>query len=302
MNEVYQLAYGGKAFSSRRTEVRAQNADDPLKIGDTGWSILVTGISNAIPDGDDLLLATTAARIDRTAVGVGVVRWACHEGIWQPVEYDPVVTITNSVPSGPNPMEQCPWMEPSLARDTDGSLLFSARGNGRLSYTMAVWHSANGGGWKQVLDLPDARMNSPVTVNVAADGSAYLVASPFDRAFIPETAKTGRGRERLVVWPLTVERRGVDAPLLVRNCLADFGEPPLKDVEVLEKWMADHANGVTVRLGDGRWRHVLAYRVCHSPPYTAHGTPPSLHSGSYIEEVISRGPARPVWRFGKEGL
>src|SRR6185503_1006048 len=39
MNEVYQLAYNGKTFTSRRTEVRAQNADDPLRIGNTGWSI-----------------------------------------------------------------------------------------------------------------------------------------------------------------------------------------------------------------------------------------------------------------------
>ena len=105
------------------------------------------------------------------------------------------------------------------------------------------------------------------------------------------------------MWPLTMERRGVDTPLSIRNCLADFGEPPLpplKDAKVSEKWMADHANGMTVRLGDGRWHHILAYRVCHSPPYTAHGTPPSPHSGSYIEEISSIGPARPTWRFTEE--
>ncbi|MBI2441902.1 MAG: hypothetical protein HYV35_11095 [Lentisphaerae bacterium] len=89
----------------------------------------------------------------------------------------------------------------------------------------------------------------------------------------------------------------------IRDCLAEFGEPPApvaKENGVPEKWMADHANGMTVRLKDGRWHHILAYRICHSPLYASHGTPPSPYSGSYIEEVVSRGPARPVWRFAEK--
>lgn len=303
MNEVYQLAYNGRIFTTRRTEVRTQNSDDPLRIGDTGWSVLATGLSNAIPDGDDLLLPTTAVRIDRTAAGIGVVRWTRQKGQWQPTVYDPVVTTTGLVSTGPNLMEQCPWMEPSLARDADGSLLFAARGTGDLRYTLRVWRLDESGEWKQVVDSPKARLDSPVTVNVAADGSAYLVSSPFDAAFVSETTKTGRGREKLVLWPLTGKRTGLEQPHAIRDCLADFGEPPLpaiKGAEVLEKWMADHANGVTVRLNDNGWHHILTYRVCHSPLYAAYGTPPSPHSGAYIEEVISRGPARPVWRFAED--
>jgi hypothetical protein len=308
MNEVYQLAYDGKTFTSRRTDVRAQNADDPLLIADTGWSILVTGISSAIPDGDDMLLPTLAARLDRTAVSVGIVRWACRKKTWQPVGYDPVDTTLGPVPVGPNPMERCPWMEPSLARDADGNLLFSARGADafskpgaaapELGYTLRVWRSARTGEWKQVLNEPKTRLNSPVTINVAADGTAYLVSNPYDQAFIPETQKTGRGREKLVVWPLKGDRTGIEPPLLIRDCLGEFGEPP-PSADGDEKWMADHPNGLTVRLKDG-WHHILCYRVCHSPRYRASGISPSPHSGSYIEEVRSRGPLQAVWRFAKE--
>ena len=308
MSEVYQLAYDGKAFITRRTEVRAQNADDPLRIADTGWSVLVTGISNAVPDGDDLLLPTTAARVDRTAVGVGVLRWARRGGTWRPVGYYPVVTSEGPVPQGPNPMERCPWHEPSLARDADGRLLFSARGadtpegGGTGSgYVLRVWRSTRSGEWNLVLDQPKARLNSPVTINVAADGSAYLVSNPYDEAFIPETAATGRGREKLVLWPLNGARNGLEPPLTIRDCIAEFGETPSPagGGEVIERWMADHPNGMTVRLNDGRWHHLLSYRVCHGPRYEPSGTTPSPHSGSYIEEVVTRGPAYPVWRFAE---
>lgn len=303
MNEVYQLAYNGETLLTRRTEVRTQNADDPLPIGNTGWSVLATGGCNATADGDDLLLATTAANIDRTVVAAGVMRWICADRKWRPTIFIPVVTATGWASTEPNLTEQTPWMEPSLTRDADGSLLFSVRGNGELSHTLALWRLASDGVWRQVLNLPDARMNSPVSVNTAADGSAYLVSNPYNPSLLSETAQTGRGREKLVLWPLNSDRTGVGQPLAIRDCLADFGEPPLPAVdrpEVPEKWMADHANGVTVRLNDGGWHHVLAYRVCHGPPYSTYGTTPSPQSGAYIEEVVSRGSALPVWRFADD--
>lgn len=306
MNEVYQLAYDGRTFTTRRTEVRTQNAEDPLRIADTGWSLLVTGITNAIPDDDDLLLAATVFQGDGAAVGVGVMRWARRQDTWRPVGYDPVVTVESPVSQAPNRMERCPWMEPSLARDADGSLLFSARGadtrdgQGESGFLLRVWRSVKAGQWTPIVDQPRARLNSPATVNMAADGSAYLVSNPYDATFIPETARKGRGREKLVLWPLNGERTGVERPLPIRDCQAEFGEPPASAVPqagVPEKWMADHANGMTVRLKDGQWCHLLAYRICHSPLYDSHGTPPSPRSGCYIEEVTSRGPAHPAWSF-----
>ena len=77
-----------------------------------------------------------------------------------------------------------------------------------------------------MLDAPKARLNSPVTVNVAPDGSAYLVSKRYDAPFIPETNQTGRGREKRAFWPLTADGIGLGPLRLVRNCLAEFGEPP----------------------------------------------------------------------------
>ncbi|MEO8659151.1 MAG: hypothetical protein ABI693_11815, partial [Bryobacteraceae bacterium] len=181
MNEVYQLSYDGQSFKAVRNDVRAQNGDDPLRIGKSGWTVLVSGIKNAIPDGHDLLLSALAAREDRSAVAVGVIRWARQSGFWKPIDFDPVVTTPGPVPKGPNPMERCPWMEPSVDRDADGRLLFSARGMDvpkGPGYTLRLWRTDGQGGWRQLLDEPKARLNSPVTVNVAPNGSAYIVSNP----------------------------------------------------------------------------------------------------------------------------
>jgi len=310
LNEIFQFSYDGKTFTSKSSELRSQNDEASLRIGDTGWSILVSGLTNAIPDGDDLLFAVMAARVDGTAVGIGIIRWVFRQGTWQAVGYDPVVTTSGPVPQGPNPKERCPWMEPSLARANDNSLFFSARGADSFQqegdvgqgYGMSVWHSVKAGEWNLVLDEPKTRLNSPVTVNVATDGSPYLVSNPYDPAFVPETTQTGRGREKLVLWPLAAEGTKLAPFRLVRNCLTEFGQPPtpIDSGAIPENWMADHPNGVTVRLKDGHWHHLLAYRICHSPRYIPSGAKPSPHSGCYIDEIISQGPAQPAWRFAED--
>lgn len=307
MNEVYQLAYDGATFTTQLSHRRMQNSGEPLRIGDTGWTILTDWLSTAIPNGDDLLLPTLAARVDRAALSVGVIRWARRAGVWQPIGFDPVEITQGPVPDGPNPKERCPWMEPSLARDADGSLLVAARGAdtfhdaGRSGsgYLLRVWRSTNPGKWEIAIDAPAMRLNSPVTINVAADGSAYLISNPYDRAFIPETDASGRGRERMMLWPLNATRTGVTQAMPARDCRCEFGPPPSLGTsdQPPEKWMADHANGVTVRLADGRWHHVLCYRICHYPRYRNYGTPPSPHNGCAVEEVVTAEHTHPPWRF-----
>ncbi|MCX5660894.1 MAG: hypothetical protein NTW19_14410 [Planctomycetota bacterium] len=309
MNEAYQLAYDGKSFTTRLSHRWMQKSGEPLRIGDTDWAVLTDWLSTAIPDGDDLLLPTLGAKVDRSALSVGVIRWARRGGAWTPVDYDPVEVTPGPVPEGPNPKERCPWMEPSLARDADGSLLVAARGADTFhdagptgsGYVLRVWRSTSPGKWETIVNVPAARLNSPVTVNVTADGSAYLVSNPYDRAFIPETDATGRGRERVALWPLNSTRTGVQSAMIVRDCLREFGPPPTlgRPDQPPEKWMADHANGVTVRLADGQWRHILCYRLCHYPRYRNYGTPPSPHNGCAVEEIVTTGPARPTWRFSE---
>lgn len=301
--EIFQLAYDGTRFSTQRTAIFPQNVGEPMRIGDSAWAFLATGLSNAIPDGDDLLLAVLAARLDRSAVGIGVVRWVRLDGNWQPTVFDPVLTDHRPVPHGPNPMEQCPWMEPSLARDEQGRLLFAVRradsfqqaNDTGQGYRLCLWGSTRIGEWTPVIDNPEMRLNAPVTVNVMADGTPYLVSNPYDSAFIPETNATGRGREKLVLWPVDMRQGRLDQPWLIRDCLTAFGAPPSAGEP--EFWMADHPNGLTVRLQDGCWHHLLVSRVCHCPRYRPSNSAPSPYSGCWIDEVASRGIALPIWRF-----
>ena len=309
-NEIYQLAYDGTTFTARLSDCRAQTATDPLQIGDTGWWIMVSGLSSAIPDGDDLLSAATVARDNGTPVSVGVIRWTCRQGTWKPTAYDPVAISSGPAPTGPTPTEQCPWMEPSLARANDNSLFFTARdrdsfqqeGDQGQGYQLRLWRSTPAGLWHDMWKVPNARLNAPLSINVTTDGTPYMVSTPYDPTGIPETNETGRRRERLVLWPLSADGTKIEPFRLVRNCLADFGPPPSRTTleTAPEKWMADHPNGMNVRLKDGSWHHVLAYRVCHSPRYRASGAKPSPHSGCHVAEIISQGPAKPMWRFAED--
>lgn len=74
--EVYQLSYDGERFKA----VRSSSPDPPHPlIGDTAWRISAPGITNAIPDGDDLLLAAHVS--DGSRSSSGVVRWSCVDGV-----------------------------------------------------------------------------------------------------------------------------------------------------------------------------------------------------------------------------
>ena len=101
----------------------------------------------------------------------------------------------------------------------------------------------------------------------------------------------GWTRKTLMLWPLNDQRTGIEEPVLVRDCRADFSRPPGGSV-----WVADHPSGMTVHLADGKWHHVLAYRVLELAELS-HAIEPAPQTGGYIEEVLSNGPTIPVWQF-----
>jgi len=304
--EVYQFRYDGREFHSCRTGVFSQNLDSPLRAGESGWSITTHGMTSAIPDGDDLLLPVIAR--NGSAASDGVSRWACHGEQWHPVSSTP---ITGSDSLGEDVKhtahESILWMEPSLIRDTDGSLLFSARGSDsyvdpagvRYGCLVQVWRSEDGGTtWQVILRVPEIRLESPVTINKAADGTVYLVSNRFDPDFVIDK-KTGRGRENLCIWPLNAQRTGLEAPLVAREAVKEFGPAPASpDPDWYDCWMVDHPNGAVVQLRDGKWHSVLTYRVLHSPLFGSLAIPPAPQSGCYVEEVLSSGEELPAWDFG----
>jgi hypothetical protein len=53
---------------------------------------------------------------------------------------------------------------------------------------------------------------------------------------------------------------------------------------------------MTVRLADGKWHHLLGFRV-QDYREIKEAMPPTARTGMYLIEIFSAGPARPVWNF-----
>lgn len=285
--ELHQLSYDGERFAAERV---AQLPERPHPwVGESAWRISAPGITNAIPDGDDLLQAVQAS--DGSGSSSGVVRWSRAGGSWEPVEFSPVTPRNEG------------WAEASLVRDTDGALLFSARGGvGDQLSEVRVWryyqgepqwrlvfstpdvrvlHREEGGPqWEQVLSAPGAHNPGPISINRAADGT------PFIGANLPAS-----GRETLCLWPLNEARAGLLEPLTARAARDEFGAPAAADA----RWMVDHPSGAVVRLADGAWHALLAYRILDSAEHR--GAAPTERTGCYVEEVHSDGPVMAAWRF-----
>ena len=271
--ELQQYEYDGSDFTVSSSAILT---DDDLN---PDWSLTSPGLCHGIPEGDDLLVGFGGSQEGRTGQA-GVLRWRREGQAWRAVEFVP---ITGEDSSG----------EATLVRDADGSILFTARGAGASQKSMRLWRSADGGrSWEKLLDEPLIRAGVPVSLNCCADGSLYFASSP-ER----ETDSLGRAlpsiemRETLLLWPLAPDRRSLLEPLVARDCVADFGPAPAGSI-----WRADHPVGLTVRLADGQWHHVLCYRVLDREECVGDAalTP---RTGTYVEEVTSNGDSVRSWEF-----
>ncbi len=291
--EVFQFSYDGDQF-------RVTGEERVLPTGlVSGWSISNGGLTNAIADGDDLLVGMHGSRVGGTgdseqpvSGGSGVQRWQRTDGVWRPVSFVPVTGTDGST-------------EPSLIRDTDGDLLFSARGKGGTRpHAIRVWRSRDGGEtWKKIIHVVGVISSCPITLNQAADGTPYIASNmylvpldPIPKRFrIPadvEGRVRGGGwtRQKLYLWPLSDDRGGLEAPILGRHCKAEFGPAPSGSM-----WRADHPSSTTVQLGDGNWHNVMGYRI--HDDVESHELPSPPQTGAYLEEVISAGEPIPTWKF-----
>jgi hypothetical protein len=265
--ELFQFAYDGEEFHIlEKTRV---NAGTLL----SDWEITGNFITNAIPDGRDLLYVMVA-RVNDVSVS-GLTRWR-HEGNgWHPVSFVPVTG------------NDATWTEPSLIRDGDGNLLFSARSSSRavpsIAFDIAVWLSRdNGEAWRQVIYRKNCRARSPVSINRAVDGTPYIAAN------IPPLRRT---REVLCLWPLNESRTGLECRITARDACAEFGPAPSGSW-----WRVDHPTSSIIRLADGLWHNILCYRIVDNGEVEGSAAP-ALQTGCYVEEVLSRGKAAPAWNF-----
>lgn len=288
LHELSDLAYDGETFSVTGQELRPVK-EDPLRAPGSDWKIISGGLRNAIPDGDDLLFAVTATRHEAGGWSTpnsagGISRWQYRNRQWRPVSFVPVF---HSRPS-PSPrvvygqtLDILPG-EGSIARGRDGSLLYTARwAYGDVEeHMIQVARSTDGGeSWTEVINVPDVRGESPITINEAADGTLYIVSN-----------KIGHERDWIMLWPLHDDHSGLGEPITVRNGLEDFGPPPSGMI-----WFMDHPTGAVVRLADGQWHGLLSYRVLDRGEHG--GGAPTPFTGHYVEEVISTGEPQPPWRF-----
>lgn len=294
--ELQQLAFDGKTIRiSSHSRVGMNELVD-------GWLIHDGGLTNAIPDGDDLIVGMTGGRPagsggandpNRVSGGAGMMRWKRRGDRWMPVSFVPVTGQEHS-------------FEPSLIRDVDGSLLFSARGTQEgLKHAIRVWRSADGGNtWKEIIHVRNAIASTPVSLNQAADGTPYVAANLYEvlmRKIAPEfrpkpdaegrVRGAGWQREKLSLWPLNPERNGLEVPIIARDTVAEFGLPPHGST-----WTVDHPSAATVRLADGKWHNVLGYRSMERGEMVK-ALKPTRYTGTFLEEVYSAGPARAAWRF-----
>ncbi len=282
---VHQFTYDGKRFAAHE-----EPADgDGITIPGSDWIIHCNGLHTAIPDGDDLLYAACATTgdaslCDPTPAAAGVSRWQFRDDRWQPSHFEPVSMSRQAAEPRilyGEPLELTA-AEPSLVRDHDGSLLFTARmcGDDEEDHVVRVWRSQDGGrSWSVIIDQSQARGQAPITINRAADGTLYLAANAL-----------GRERDLLWLWPLNRQRTGLLEGLEIRDALTEFGPPPTGPV-----WFMDHPTAVTLRLADGEWHHVLVYRVMDRGEHSGAAPPPQ--TGIYVEEVTSTGRVIPEWNF-----
>ena len=291
--ELSQFDYRDGRFQVKSSERAPWNELIP------GWWINDGALTNAIPDGEDLLLAMSGGRIDEpprpgeeVPSGAGVMRWQRKGEIWRPVSF---VLATGHDSSN----------EASLIRDLDGSLLLSARGHqGMDPHAIRVWRSRdNGESWEKIIHVAGIISSCPITLNQAADGTPYIASNvymvpldPIPKRFRIPADSEGRvrgggwTRQMLYLWPLSRDRTRLEAPILARHCKADFGPAPSGSM-----WRADHPSATTVQLADGAWHNVMGYRI-HDDVESRDLEAP-LQTGAYLEEVISAAKPIPTWRF-----
>lgn len=251
--------------------------------GDTSelcWTLDQKGMGGGIADGEDMLMPAVADRPGGNRPASGLMRWQRRQGRWEAVHFTPIAISASQ-------HEQY-WHEPSIIRLEDGSLLFTARPRfGPYEHTIRIWHSTDGVTWQVVRDEPNARTESPVTLNRAADGTPFLAYNPWYEIYRHDMPYT-HGRRELSLRPLDDHGRHWSETQLVRRANVD----PAERIP----WMLDHPIGETVRLADGHWHHLLLYRSLYHGSADDIGHHP-LPYGLCIDRVDSDGPTMPTWRF-----
>ena len=289
--EVRQARYDGTTLTV--APPATYDADRPLAIGTDGWCVHASGMSVAIPDGEDLLFPLSATDAKNVRKAVGLARWRRDNGVWAPVSFSPIAFNDGT--------REHSYTEPSVVRDAVGRLVFAARDDGRRDRSGAkprtayeqdlnAWISDDSGkSWRVLVHAEKMRTPGPMAVGRTSDGRIFLAANP-----IPPPAPGRRDyRGKLVLWPVADDGR-LGESITICDANTEFGKNGAY-------WCVDHPTSTILQDAGGVVRSVLAYRV--RDPYFYPFRPgnvfttPSKQSGSYLDEVRSTGPVKPIWEF-----
>lgn len=317
--ELVQLRYDGTRM--RVADRRSMAVPDGFM---EEWHFLWYGLSNAIPDGEDLLSGVTLGPVEPGSVpgnpriptshphghpllgrnfGSGLCRWRYGQDGWRPVAFTPVTGADMA-------------FEPSVVRDIDGALLMAVRGKGLKEPPGAVhdgientfehfrvYRSTDSGAtWQRAIHLPRMRNASPVILNRTVGGRPYLAANPYvagpDSKGRPVLSTSRRGT--LALWPLADGRDGVGEAVCVLDADLRFGPPRTAVAGRLKHdnlWILDHPMGSVCRLRDGRWHALQCFRVTDAAVNFG-GAGACEQAGAWVEDVRD-GAETPVgaWRF-----
>lgn len=293
--EVIPCSYDGRIF--RTGEPRLFDIADLLP----GCLIGGGSLGPIIPDGENLMMAISGDPVSRDGKirGCGLLRWHRRQGQWQPFRFDSVI----SLPDQFNTISGITgnFVEPTVTRDRHGALFFTAREVGPQPFAqgplpaerLQIWRSDDrGSSWERQFSIPHFHPLTPLSLNRAADGTLYVAANGYaTRNSKGEHLNSIVLRENLQLWPLKENGSGLEDPISIRDGVRELPPPPFGSF-----WRLDHPIALTVRLQDRQWHHLIVYRILEHNECDS-DAPITDWTGCYIEEVLSRGPAIPVWHF-----
>jgi hypothetical protein len=247
--EFYQVRWDG-----RDLKVVPDRLPEPFhsKLRDIAFNVAPLGPGFIAPFGSE--------------AGMQVLRFDYKGNRWQLTASGKPFSATatglgRTVVSGNKVTELPSEHEPSIIRVADGYLIYTRGGKvakGR------VYRSSDGLNYQFAFDHYNHTV--PQVVNQGLDGSIYLATN------------TGPGwlRNPLLIFAL----RGQDFvnPVIIHD------EKHIRDDKQKEVPFVDHGVGANIFL-EGRWRHLLCYRVLDLRETNGEGAPPTPQTGLYLAEL-----------------
>lgn len=214
----------------------------------------LTGVGfNCLPKGHGFLCPLFSAE------GITVVNFEFGGGQWKPTATGkPFYTLKWNPPG--NPFAMAGESEPSLRKTEEGYLVYTrgADGRGRM------YRSIEGLDYYFIFD--HWNWTVPQVLNQGLDGSLYLVTN------------TGPGWLRNPLLAYALQGIKFVDPVIIHD------EKEIGDDRGKEVPFCDHGVAENVFL-NGRWRHLLCYRVCDLRETNGEGAPPRPQTGLYLAEL-----------------